>query len=103
MLESDPELVESLIDETMDSVGWSVQGLVHESQLMMRETPADFSGVDVPVTIWHGEADGVIPLEEMKAQLARTGLKVAEIRTFPGLGHLFLDRARDEYYDSLIA
>lgn len=103
MLESDPELVESLIDETMDSVGWSVQGLVHESQLMMRETPADFSGVDVPVTLWHGEADGVIPLEEMKAQLARTGLKVAEIRTFPGLGHLFLDRVRDEFYDALLA
>ncbi|MFN4354560.1 alpha/beta fold hydrolase [Parvibaculum sp.] len=102
MLESDPELVESLIDETMDSVGWSVHGLVHESQLMMRETPADFSGVDVPVTIWHGEADGVIPLEEMKAQLARTGLKAAEIRTFTGLGHLFLDRVRDEFYDALL-
>lgn len=103
MLESDPELVESLIDETMDSIGWSVQGLVHESQLMMRETPADFSGVSAPVTLWHGEADGVIPIEEMNMQLARTGLKVTQVRTFPGLGHLFLDRIRDEFYDALLA
>lgn len=103
VLERDPELVEALIDETMDSVGWSVQGLMHESQLMLRETPADFSGVSVPVTMWHGEADGVIPLEEMKTQLARTGLKVGGLKTFPGLGHLFLDDAREEFYDALIA
>lgn len=103
MLERDPELVESLIDETMDSIGRSVQGLVHESQLMLRETPADFSGVSVPVEMWHGEADGIIPLDEMKTQLARTGLRVDEMRVFAGLGHLFLDRVRDEFYDALLA
>ncbi|MFN3933158.1 MAG: alpha/beta fold hydrolase [Parvibaculum sp.] len=102
-LERDPELVEALIDETMDSVGWSVQGLVNESQLMMQETPADFSGIAVPVTLWHGEADGVIPLEEMTAQLARTGLRVSEMRTFPGRGHLLLDTIRDEFYDAFLA
>lgn len=101
LLERDPELVDALVDETMDSVSWSVQGLVHESQLMLRETPADFSGVDAPVTIWHGDADGVIPLEEMQAQLARTGLKVQRMRIVPGLGHLFLDELRDEFYDAL--
>ena len=102
MLERNPDLVEALIDETMDSIGWSVQGLVHESRLMMRETPADFSGVSVPVEMWHGEADGIIPLDEMKTQLARTGLKVDEMRVFPGLGHLFLDQVRDEFYDALL-
>lgn len=42
LLERDAALVEHLIDETMDAIGWSVEGLVHESQLMLRETPADF-------------------------------------------------------------
>lgn len=101
LLERDPQLVEALVDETMDSVGWSVEGLVHESQLMLRETPADFSGVEAPVTMWHGDADGVIPLEEMQAQLARTGLKVRRMKIVPGLGHLFLDELRDEFYDAL--
>lgn len=101
LLERDAGLVTSLIDQTMESIGQTVAGLVHESQLMLREARPDFSGVAAPVVLWHGEADGVIPLEEMQAQLARTNLKVAEIRTFPGMGHLFLEHVRDEFYDAL--
>lgn len=102
MLERDGTLVENLIDETMDAVGWSVEGLVHESQLMLRETPVDFSAIAAPVTIWHGEADGIMPIDEMRAQLARTGLKVDDIRIVPGLGHLFLAVARDEFFGALL-
>ncbi len=69
---------------------------------MLREARPDFSGVLAPVVVWHGEADGVIPLEEMQAQLARTDLKVAEMRTFPGVGHLFLEHVREEFYDALL-
>lgn len=102
LLERDAALVEHLIDETMDAIGWSVEGLVHESQLMLQETPADFSGVAVPVSLWHGEADGIIPFAEMHEQLLRTGLKVKEIRSFPGCGHLFIVHARDEFFESLL-
>ncbi|PKQ07079.1 MAG: hypothetical protein CVT72_04440 [Alphaproteobacteria bacterium HGW-Alphaproteobacteria-11] len=102
LLERDGDLVTSLIDQTMESIGETVAGLVHESQLMLREARPDFSGVVAPVVVWHGEADGVIPLEEMQAQLARTNLKVAEMRTFPGVGHLFLEHVREEFYDALL-
>ena len=102
VLERDAALVEYLIDETMDAIGWSVEGLVHESQLMLRETPADFSGVSVPVSLWHGEADGIIPLAEMREQLLRTKLRVNEVRTFPGLGHLFMTHVRDEFFEALL-
>ena len=102
LLERDADLVTSLIDQTMESIGETVAGLVHESQLMLREARPDFSGVLAPVVVWHGEADGVIPLEEMQAQLARTDLKVAEMRTFPGVGHLFLEHVREEFYDALL-
>jgi pimeloyl-ACP methyl ester carboxylesterase/DNA-binding CsgD family transcriptional regulator len=102
VLERDAALVDYLIDETMDAIGWSVEGLVHESQLMLRETPLDFSGITVPVTLWHGEADGIIRLAEMREQLLRTKLKVSDIRTFPGLGHLFLTQVRDEFFAALL-
>lgn len=102
VLERDAALVECLIDETMDAIGWSVEGLVHESQLMLRETPVDFSGVSVPVSLWHGEADDIIPLAEMHEQLLHTKLKVDEIRTFPGLGHLFMVHVRDEFFEALL-
>ena len=101
LLEAMPDLVESLIDQTMEAVGETVQGLVHESQLMLQAERPDFSGIAAPVALWHGEADGVIPLEEMQAQLARTGLPVAELRTFPGMGHLFLEHVRGPFYDAL--
>ena len=101
LLERMPDLVESLIDQTMEAVGETVQGLVHESQLMLQAERPDFSGIAAPVVLWHGEADGVIPLEEMQAQLARTGLPVAELRTFPGMGHLFLEHVRGPFYDAL--
>lgn len=103
LLERDAGLVTSLIDQTMESIGQTVAGLVHESQLMLRAARPDFSAVTAPVILWHGEADGVIPLEEMQAQLARTNLKVDEMRTFPGVGHLFLEHVRDEFYDALTA
>ena len=102
LIERSPELVESLIDQTMESIGETVQGLVHEAQLMLNETKPDFSGIAAPVYLLHGAADGVIPLEEMQAQLARTELKVEEIRVFPGMGHLFLEHVRDEFYDLLL-
>ena len=89
VLERDAALVEYLIVETLDAIGWSVDGLVHESQLMLRESPAYFSGVSVPGSLWQGEADGIIPLAEMRDQLLRTKLRGNEVRTFPGLGHLF--------------
>lgn len=102
MIERSPELVESLIDQTMESIGETVQGLVHEAQLMLHEAKPDFSGIAAPVYLLHGAADGVIPLEEMQAQLARTELKVEEIRVFPGMGHLFLEHVRDAFYDLLL-
>lgn len=101
LVQRDPALVESLIDQTMEAIGETVQGLVQESQLMLREARPDFSDVTAPVHLLHGEEDGVIPLDEMKAQLARTNLKVEELLTFPGMGHLFLEQMRDIYYDLL--
>ncbi|MBX3489069.1 alpha/beta fold hydrolase [Parvibaculum sp.] len=101
LIERDPALVESLIDQTMESIGETVQGLVQESHLLLRMAQPDFSGVTAPVHLLHGEEDGVIPLDEMKAQLARTNLKVEELRTFPGMGHLLLEQIRELYYDLL--
>lgn len=54
------------------------------------------------MSLWHGEADGIIPFAEMHEQLLRTGLKVKEIRSFPGCGHLFIVHARDEFFESLL-
>ncbi|MDO8838041.1 MAG: alpha/beta fold hydrolase [Parvibaculum sp.] len=102
LLERDPGLVTSLIDQTMESVGQTVAGFLHEAQLMLRAARPDFPGIAAPVILWHGEADGIIPLEEMQAQLARIDLVPAEIRTFPGVGHLFLEHVREEFYDALL-
>ena len=56
----------------------------------------------VSLVVWHGEADGVVPLSELERRLAELGIAPDEMRVFPGEGHCFLNRHHEEIFERLL-
>jgi pimeloyl-ACP methyl ester carboxylesterase len=55
--------------------------------------------VEVPVVLWHGDADRIVPLHdaaELQIRLPRS-----ELRVVPGAGHLLLQASADEILGTL--
>lgn len=102
LIRATPSLEAAMIRSTMETVAHTYAGLLRESQLYIDGVSLDLTGLTAPVLVWHGEEDGVVPLGEMKRRLAEIGLAPAEIRTFPGDGHCFVNRRHEEIFARLL-
>jgi len=60
--------------------------LVHETAIYGRPWGFDLADIDVPVYLWYGKADVLVPVE-MGLHLARE-IPTAEAHVYPDLGHL---------------
>ena len=103
LIRATPSLEDAMIRCTMETVAHTYAGLLRESQLYLDGVSLDLSGLTAPILVWHGEADGVVPLDELKRRLAELDIRPAEMRTFPGDGHCFLNRHYEEIFARLAA
>ncbi len=103
LIRSTPALEAAMIRCTMETIAHTYAGLLRESQLYLDGVSLDLAGLAAPILVWHGEADGVVPIGEMKRRLAELGIEPAEMRSFPGDGHCFLNRHYEEIFARLAA
>jgi pimeloyl-ACP methyl ester carboxylesterase/DNA-binding CsgD family transcriptional regulator len=103
LIRSTPALEAAMIRCTMETIAHTYAGLLRESQLYLDGVSLDLAGLTAPILVWHGEADGVVPIGEMKRRLAELGIEPAEMRSFPGDGHCFLNRHYEEIFARLAA
>ena len=102
LIKSTPSLEAAMIRSTMETIAHSYSGLLRESQLYLDGVRLDLSGLAAPIIVWHGEADGVVPLGELQRRLAELGIAPDEMRVFPGEGHCFLNRHHEEIFERLL-
>ena len=103
LIRATPSLEAAMIQSTMETVSHTYAGLLRESQLYLDGISLDLGGLTAPIIVWHGEADGVVPLGELKRRLTELRIEPAEMRTFPGDGHCFLNKHCDEIFARLTA
>ncbi len=102
LIRATPGLHDAMIRSTMESVAHTCAGLLRESQLYLDGISLDLEGLTAPVLVWHGEADGVVPLEELRRRLKEVGIEPAEMRVFPGDGHCFINKHYADIFGRLI-
>jgi pimeloyl-ACP methyl ester carboxylesterase len=60
--------------------------VVEEFRLMGTPSGLDYAAVEVPIRLWHGDADAVVPLHH--AQHVARLLPEADLEVLPAEGHL---------------
>lgn len=61
-------------------------GLVEDWRLMATPSGLNFTAVECPVRLWHGDSDGTVPLHH--AEYVTSILPTAHLEVFLGVGHL---------------
>ena len=84
----DPKLRAALEASWREALRPGGRGFGHDLALLARPWGFDVSAVRVPVAVWHGEQDRVVPVRHARALVAR--LPRAEPRLLAGEGHFSL-------------
>lgn len=94
-VESDPELTAKLEDNLRRSFEQGSRGFATDIRLVFtRDWGFELADVTVPVQIWHGDADGNVPVDD--AHRLAGALPHNRLHVVPGAGHLlFVDRPAD--------
>ena len=82
-----PALLEGLARAWREGIGRSVQGALSDAQIYARDWGVPFGGIRVPVTVWHGAEDSMIPLHALAPLEAIPGMA---LRVVPEEGHYSL-------------
>lgn len=98
-----PDLLDYMIDSVIETVSHSTAGLERESRLFIEGKAGDFSGLVAPVVVWHGEADGIVPVADLNEGLRVASFTPEELRIFPGEGHNFAVVRYDEIMRRLLS
>jgi pimeloyl-ACP methyl ester carboxylesterase len=62
------------------------RGIVEDYRIWATPSGLEYTEMKVPVRIWHGDADAVVPMQH--AEYVATALPTAELVILPGVGHL---------------
>ena len=88
--------------ETRRALGGGVDGWVDDDLAFTRPWGFDLAGIDVPVTVWQGDLDLMVPAAH--GTWLRGHIPGAQARTPQGHGHISLVTAhRQEILDWLVA
>jgi pimeloyl-ACP methyl ester carboxylesterase len=74
------------------------QGLVDDWRLMGTPSGLDYTAVRCPVRLWHGDADGTVPVHH--AEYVAGLLPTADLEVLPGVGHLHPPARWAEFVDA---
>ncbi len=87
---ADPEMRSLVLATTREALRPGALGLVQDIVIQARPWGFRLEDVRLPVRIWHGESDEVVPLRHSRH--AAAAIDGAELTTFPGEGHLLAAR-----------
>ncbi len=87
LLRTQPELLEHLVDCTLESLTVTGAGIAGEIRCYTHPTEVALENITAPISVWHGEADAVANFEALNEELA--GMPFTT-RLFPGWGSLIL-------------
>jgi pimeloyl-ACP methyl ester carboxylesterase/DNA-binding CsgD family transcriptional regulator len=96
LLQSQPELLEHLVDISLESLTISAAGVVGEIRNYAEPAPVDLNQISAPTIIWHGDQDQLASYEALENELQ--GIQF-ESRIFAGWGSLILHR----YWSDILA
>jgi len=97
----DPEVRQAAIDFFAEATRNGPHGLVEDYGLMGTPSGLDYTAVQCPIRLWHGDADATVPVHH--AEYVARLLPKADLEVLPGVGHLhtpdrwaeFVNAARD--------
>jgi len=103
LIRATPSLEAAMVVCTMEAITHSYAGLLRESRIYLDGVSLDLDGLVAPLLVWHGEADGVVPIGELRRRLDELGIAPAGFRAFPGDGHCFINKRYEDIYARLLA
>jgi pimeloyl-ACP methyl ester carboxylesterase len=101
VLYRDPDVRQAAIDFFAEATKHGPYGLVEDWRLIGTPSGLDYTAVQCPIRLWHGDADATVPAHHAE-HVARL-LPKADLEVLPGVGHLhpparwaeFVTAARD--------
>ena len=94
MVASDPEFQQGFVRMVREATRQGMRGAFHESLLTVTEPGFRLQEIQMPVLLWHGEADQNIPVEMARAMASI--VPQCEARFYPDEGHLSLFKKHAE-------
>jgi pimeloyl-ACP methyl ester carboxylesterase len=94
-----PEVRRTQIDGIVEAFRGGPQGAARELDLFSRPWGFDVKEIKVPVHLWHGEADHIVPVK-MGRYLA-DHIPQCRARFIPGAGHLWIFQGYEEIFRAL--
>lgn len=99
----DAEVRQTVINAFAEATRNGAYGWAEDFRLMGTPSGLDYTAVECPIRLWHGEADGTVPVHHAE-HVARL-LPKADLEVLPGVGHLhpparwaeFFTAARDAF------
>jgi pimeloyl-ACP methyl ester carboxylesterase len=85
-LHADAEFRQTVRDLFLESTKQAPRGIVDDYRIWARPSDLNYDAVGVPVRIWHGDADAVVPMHHAEYVAAR--VPQAQLVSLPGVGHL---------------
>jgi pimeloyl-ACP methyl ester carboxylesterase len=93
-IHKDPDTREAIREIFLESTRRGPAGVVHDYRIWARPSGLPFEAVEIPVRVWHGDSDGIVPMHHAEYVVGR--LANAELTVLPGVGHLHtLERWRE--------
>ncbi len=83
----DPNVLSGLARVWREGIGRSVQGALSDAQIYARDWQVPFDKITVPVDIWYGDQDSLIPLHALAPFAAIPGMR---LHVLPNEGHYSL-------------
>ena len=87
---ADPAIREALLRAVREGLRPGAAGVVEDYAVEARPWGVALGEIRVPVRIWHGEADDVVPLEHSRYLTAR--IPTARLTVMEGAGHILRDQ-----------
>jgi pimeloyl-ACP methyl ester carboxylesterase len=94
IVDSDREFQQGFIRMVRESTRQGTRGAFHESLLSVTERGFRLEDIQMPILLWHGEADQNIPVE--MARYVESAIPKCEAEFYPDEGHLSLFKKHAE-------
>lgn len=100
-LHADPELRAGVRQTFVESTRQGPAGIVEDYRVWGSPSGILYEEIELPVRLWHGDADEIVPLHHAKHVAGR--IPRAELTVLPGVGHLHPPERWKEFLSAAVA
>lgn len=94
LLVGNPALQKGFVNTVREATKQGTRGVFHESLLTITDYGLRLQDIQMPIMLWHGEADQNVPLE--MARYVASAVPKCEAKFYPNEGHLSLFKKHAE-------